>query len=793
MLKIPLIPRPGIFSFVAVVVIFFFINIQSVKGQPVEAFDLSAVRLEQSDFSVAQKTDLDYILALDVDRLLVPFLREAGLPVKAKAYGNWESSGLDGHIGGHYLSALALMYAATGNEEAGRRLDYMVAQLAECQRQNEGGYVGGVPNGNELWEQIRRGDIRADNFSLNGRWVPLYNIHKLYAGLYDAFAVAKNKNAETVFISLCEWFLDLTSRLTDQQFQDMLRSEHGGLNEVFAQAAEVTGDARFLALAKKMSHQKILRPLKLRIDSLTGLHANTQIPKVIGFKKIADVSHDSSWNSAASYFWQTVVNHRTVSIGGNSVREHFHPANDFTSMIESNQGPETCNTYNMLKLSRALFLSDPQSRYIDYYERAVYNHILSSQHPERGGFVYFTPMRPRHYRVYSGRQESFWCCVGSGLENHGKYGELIYAHRGNDLFVNLFIPSSLDWKENGLRIRQLTNFPYSEKSALIISTERAKRFAIYIRRPSWSRDFAVLVNGSPVRDLADSPAFTRIDRKWKDGDRIEVSMKMETRLEYLPDGSPWASFIHGPVVLAAAMDSTDVRGLVADDSRMGHVAEGKFFPVDEAPVLLKDHAGKLSSIKPVAGKPLTFEAGPMIEQENFRHLELTPFYRIHDRRYMIYWLVATPEKLAELRQRIAEKERNAIELKKITIDAITLGEQQPEVEHKFQGASTVTGSSGGQSWRATTEWLSYELRDPRSEGRLLRITTLSGVRREFDVLLNDVLIGTIKLNDSYDDKAKVHELLLPPDFDSQGKPVTIMLKARAGAETGQVHAIRLLR
>ena len=301
----------------AFVTLFLIANLFRVSvsaGQSAEPFHLSAVRLEQSDFFNAQQKDLEYILALDVDRLLVPFLREAGITTNTQSYGNWEGTGLDGHIGGHYLSALSLMHASTGDDEVKRRLDYMVAQLAKCQQMNRDGYVGGVPGGKQIWDEIRGGEIRADNFSLNGKWVPLYNIHKLYAGLYDAFTIGKNQQARSVFVSLCDWFYNLTSSFTDRQFQAMLRSEHGGLNEVFAQAAELTSDKKFLDLAKKMSHQKILRPLTARRDSLTGLHANTQIPKVIGFKKIADVSGDSSWAGAAKYFWETVVDNRSVSI-----------------------------------------------------------------------------------------------------------------------------------------------------------------------------------------------------------------------------------------------------------------------------------------------------------------------------------------------------------------------------------------------------------------------------------------------------------------------------------------------
>lgn len=782
--------RPAIIAFLLLSNLFI---VSDSIGQSAEPFDLSAVRLEESDFYKAQHKDLEYILALDVDRLLVPFLRESGISTKATSYGNWEGTGLDGHIGGHYLSALSLMYASTGNEEAKRRLDYMVAQLVKCQQQNPDGYVGGVPDGRKIWDEIGRGEIRADNFSLNGKWVPLYNIHKLYAGLYDAFTIGKNAQARSVFIKLCDWFYNLTDSWTELQFQTMLRSEHGGLNDVFAQAAELTGEAKYLVLAKKMSHEKILRPLKSGTDSLTGLHANTQIPKVIGFKKIADVSGDSSWAAAAEFFWETVVNNRTVSIGGNSVREHFHPANDFSSMIESNQGPETCNTYNMLKLSRSLFLSDPQPRYIDFYERAMYNHILSSQHPRRGGFVYFTPMRPRHYRVYSSTHQSFWCCVGSGLENHGKYGELIYAHRDGDLFINLFIPSRLDWKERGIKIRQLTSFPYSGNSTITLDLSKPATFAVHVRKPSWSSEYTVRVNGKAIRIIDAALSYVTIKRKWKTGDRIEIAMKMQTHLEYLPDGSPWASFVHGPIVLAAAMDSSDLRGLTADDSRMGHVAEGKFYPVDEAPVILKDRVEKSISLTPVQGMPLTFEMRSLLARDDLKHLRLTPFHTIHDVRYMIYWPVATPEKLAELRQQIAIKEKELIQLKKLTIDEITLGEQQPEVEHNFKGSSTVTGMSGGRPWRATTEWVSYELSDPGSEAAVLRLTTISGARRKFDILWNDTILATLTLNDSYDDKPVTHEFRIPENLKSDDGSVTVTLRAHPGFETGQVHGIRLLR
>jgi DUF1680 family protein len=422
--------------------------------KPIEAFSLNEVRLTGGAFLHAQQKDLDYILSLNADRLLAPYRKEAGLPVKAPAYGNWESSGLDGHIGGHYLSALALMYASTGDKRLKEKLDYCIAELSLCQQQNKNGYVGGIPNGKIFWERIGKGDIDGSGFGLNNTWVPLYNIHKLFAGLRDAYLIGGNQEAKEVLIHLTDWFCNLIAPLNDTQIQQMLKTEHGGMNEVLADVYVITQQKKYLDAAERMSHQAILAPLVSHEDKLTGLHANTQIPKVIGFERIAELKNRQDWHSASEYFWQNVTQKRSVAFGGNSYREHFNATNDFKPMLESNQGPETCNSYNMLKLTKSLFLHEPKSSYIDFYERTLYNHILSSQHPEHGGLVYFTPIRPQHYRVYSDAQKGFWCCVGSGIENHAKYAELIYAHDDKNIWVNLFVPSQLDWKEKGIRFTQ---------------------------------------------------------------------------------------------------------------------------------------------------------------------------------------------------------------------------------------------------------------------------------------------------------------------------------------------------
>jgi DUF1680 family protein len=408
----------------------------------IESFALADVRLQDgSPFKSAEQNNLRYVLAMDPDRLLAPYLREAGLEPKADSYGNWENTGLDGHIGGHYLSALSLAWAATGNEEARTRLQYMLDELERAQQANGDGYLGGVPGGKAAWDEIRRGTIDAELFSLNDKWVPWYNLHKSFSGLRDAYVHTGSEQAKRMLVALTEWAVGLVAGLSDKQIQVMLITEHGGLNEVFADVAAMTGDPRYLELAQRFSHRLVLDPLLQQEDRLDGLHANTQIPKVIGYKRVSQLTGDDRWADAADRFWHNVVYQRSVAIGGNSVREHFHPVDDFSEMTSDVEGPETCNTYNMLKLSKLLYGDSGDLEYIEYYERALYNHILSSQHPDDGGLVYFTPMRPAHYRKYSRPGVAMWCCVGSGMENHFKYGELIYARRGADLFVNLFIPS----------------------------------------------------------------------------------------------------------------------------------------------------------------------------------------------------------------------------------------------------------------------------------------------------------------------------------------------------------------
>lgn len=759
-----------------------------------KTFPLSDVRLLNSPFKKAQETDKKYILSLDVDRLLAPFLKEAGIETKAISYPNWENSGLDGHIGGHYLSALANMYAATGDAEILRRLAYMIDQLEKCQQKDADGYVGGIPGGKKMWQDVAAGKINAGSFSLNEKWVPLYNIHKLYAGLIDAYTIAGNQKAKTVLVKLSDWFLGVTSNLSNEQLQTILRSEHGGMNEAFADVAAITGDDKCLVLAKRLSHQVILNPLLQQKDVLNGLHANTQIPKVIGFMRIAEIAGDSSWANAANFFWNTVTKHRTISIGGNSVREHFHPSSDFSSMIETKEGPETCNSYNMLKLSKQLFLAKPSAAYMDYYERTMYNHILSSQHPD-GGFVYFTPIRPRHYRVYSQPQAGFWCCVGTGMENHGKYGELIYAHSDKDLYVNFFIPSALNWKEKGLQVQQQTAFPNSEETQLKITINKPQRFAILFRYPSWVKDgkLKAFVNKKEVLVKRDKNSYASITREWKTGDILSIQLPMEIKAEFLPDSSSWVSFVRGPIVLAAATDTTGLTGLKANDSRMGHIANGPSYSIEEAPMIVTSDKKNITALKPVKNKVFTYTASDLIYPANYKNLLLVPFYTLHDTRYMLYWRYATPQQLETIKEELRKKEEVKLALEKITVDQVAPGEQQPESDHNFKGEQTESGVHKDRHWRTAKKWFSYELKNEDTSARALRITYYGQDRnRLFDIYVNNVLLKTVELNGSKGDRFFDVDYVLPAEVAKE-KLITVKFVAKENSTAGGIYYVRLLK
>lgn len=452
-------------------------------------FALHQVQLLDSPFKLAMERNAKYLLTLDADRLLHNTRRYAGLQPKAPLYGGWEARGIAGHSLGHYLTALAQQYAATRDARFKERLNYIVSEMAECQKAYGDGYVGALPPLElKTMRDFQKGIVEpssAFNFK-GGAWVPWYTQHKVLAGLKDTWTLGENAQAREITLKLADWMDTITRSLTQEQMQRMLGVEHGGMNETLADIYALTGDKKYLDAARRFHHEAIMNPLVAGRDELAGRHANTQIPKIIGEARLYEVANDQNGRQIAEYFWERVVHHHSYVIGGNSENEHFGPPDQLSHHL----GPataETCNTYNMLKLTRHLFKWQPKAEYFDYYERALYNHILASQDPQQGMFVYFMTLKPGHFKTFSTPDNSFWCCVGSGMENHTKYNESIYYHSDDELYVNLFIPSRLMWQEKGITLEQVTSYPRENTTELRFTTQKWLPLALKIRCPQWAK------------------------------------------------------------------------------------------------------------------------------------------------------------------------------------------------------------------------------------------------------------------------------------------------------------------
>jgi uncharacterized protein len=764
-----------------------------------ELFPLHAIRILHGPFAEAAEANLTYLLALEPDRLLAPFLREAGLEPKAPSYENWENSGLDGHTAGHYLTALANMIAAgedTPDGELKRRLLSMLGELERCQRANGDGSLSGVPGSRKLWTDVANGKIEAHGFGLNGKWVPWYNVHKTFAGLRDAWRVAGLEQAKPMFLALGDWCLRLISGLSDEQMQDMLRSEHGGMNEVMADLYAFTGKKEYLDAARRFDHLAVLQPLTRREDRLTGLHANTQIPKVVGLARSAALAGDEQAATGARFFWETVTTRRSVAFGGNSVGEHFHPLDDFRGLLESREGPETCNTYNMLRLTERLFVMEPKAEYADYYERALYNHILASIHPKHPGYVYFTPIRPRHYRVYSEPDHCFWCCVGSGIENPGKYGEFIYAKSGVGVHVNLFIPSELQVSE-AITLRQETRFPNEESSRITLRLTEPSTFTLRLRHPAWVARgaFAISINGTAVDTHSSPSSYVEIRREWQNEDSIALALPMSSRLERLPDGSDWASILHGPILLAARSGRENLTGLRADGSRMGHVAHGPTVPLDQAPVLLGSAEEILANLQPAPDEgPLRFRLRGTVAPEPADGLLLEPFFSLHDERYQMIWQLSSAQDFAARKEGLAAEEKAKAAREAETLDRVMPGEQQPEVEHAFRGGNTSTGIHQNRRWR-DGDWFEYTLATRGAAKALLEVTYWGGDKdRVFEILANGRLLATEGLKAEFPDRFFSKRYPIPDDILAAAKEekITIRFSAKQWV-AGGVFEVRLVK
>ena len=766
-----------------------------------DEFPLGDVTLLDGPLKKARDLNINTLLKYDCDRLLAPYLKEAGLTPKGKSYPNWD--GLDGHVGGHYLTAMAIN-AATGDKECQKRMEYFISELQACADANAKnhpewgkGYVGGVPGSDRIWGNFKKGNFGP----YYGAWVPFYNIHKMYAGLRDAWVYCGNEQAKQLFLGFCDWAIDLTAGLTDAQVERALDTEHGGMNEVLADAYAITGEQKYLDVARRFSHRRLLNPLMQRRDILDNMHANTQVPKVIGFERIAELGGDEAYHTAGAYFWDIVTGERTLAFGGNSRREHFPSKEACQDFVQDIDGPESCNTNNMMKLTEDLHRRNPEARFADYYEVAMFNHILSTQHPEHGGYVYFTSARPRHYRNYSAPNEAMWCCVGTGMENHGKYGQFVYTHHANALYVNLFVASELNWKEKGLKLRQETQFPYAETSRITItqSPNTKQPIPIMVRYPGWVKpgQFSVKVNGKPVSIVTGPASYVTIDRQWKKGDVVDIQFPMHNSVKYLPNMPQYIALMHGPIMLAMKTGTEDLAMLIADDSRFGQLAVGKKLPIDQAPILVnKDVESIANQLQPIAGKPLHFNLTTKMVNE-IRN-ELMPFFELHDSRYMMYWLALSEDSYKDYLTNLAKQEQERQALEARTTDKVQPGEQQPESDHFMETDNSTVGNTNDVFFRDARDghYFSYLMQTGGKTDLSLRLKYW-GVgdwkNPEFDIFVDDALVTTVNLVGKYrTSQFKFEEYPIPAELLKGKKQVRVKFVAKPHKQVGEIYEVRLI-
>lgn len=781
--------------------------IKPVIKPAARALPLETVRLTGGPLKNAQDLNAKYLLALEPDRMLAGYRLRAGLEPRAEGYGGWDSVNgkqLTGHIGGHYLSAVSLMYAATGDSRFKERADYVVSELKLVQEKRGNGYLGALtdPKGvdaAEIFEKVADGDIRSGGFDLNGMWSPWYTLHKTYAGLRDAYRFTGNAIALQLEINFAAWAEKLLARMSDAQVERMLNTEFGGMNEVFVDLYADTGDSRWLALSYKFEHQAFTEPLKRHQDRLAGQHGNTQVPKLIGSLDRFSHTGDPGDGFAASFFWDRVVQHHSYATGGHGKDEYFGEPDRLNDRVDGRTA-ETCNVYNMLKLTRALFSLRPDANYADFHERALFNHILASQDPEDGWACYMVPVGRgvRHEYERNMLNGGFTCCTGSSMESHALHSDGIYYESEQQLWINLFAPSTADAPLSGIKLTTETTFPEGDSVRVKISTGAPREYTLSLRRPHWADDgFGILVNGEPVSgELLANPGlqprrrtaaaqtsaqvisaswFVHLKRTWKDGDEVTVTLPKSLRLESLPDNPRRVALLWGPLVLAGDLGPED------DSVRM-----------EQVPVFVAAERPVEDWLKPIADKAGMFRTAGV---GNPDEVDFAPFYQLHRRTYGVYWDLFTPSEWETRKAEIAQAAARQKQLEAATVGFVQPGEMQAERDANMQGEKTEPARLQGRAGRRGVSWFSFDLPVDSSSSMTLVVTYNRDEweERQFDILVDGERVGrqTIPRRgpvEFFDVKYPV-----PSPLVANKKKVTVRFQAAPGREIAAVYGIRMIR
>jgi DUF1680 family protein len=782
---------------------------------------LNKVRLLGGPLKRAQDLTAEYLLQLEPDRMLAGYRIRAGLEPKAEGYGGWDavdSRQLTGHIAGHYLSAVSLMYAATGNEEFKRRADYIVAEFKEVQDTRGDGYLGAIVDrdgidGRELFERLSQGEIKSSGFDLNGMWSPWYTLHKTYAGLRDAFRITGNKTALELEIKFAEWAERILAPLDAGQIQRMLNTEFGGMNEILIDLYADTGDKRWLDLSYKFEHRSFIEPLKRHQDILEGKHGNTQVPKLIGSADRYAYTGNAGDIMAASFFWDQVVQHHSYATGGHGHDEYFGEPGKLSDRVDGRTA-ETCNVYNMIKLTRRLFAIRPDAHYADFHERALFNHILASIDPEDGRTCYMVPVGRGVQHEYQEMFRSFTCCVGSGMESHALHGDGIYYEADGKLWVSLYTPSTAEWTAAGVNLKVDTDFPEGEFVVLKITLQSPQEFTLALRRPYWAGDgFSVRVNGEavpevvidPYRDVPESGrpvagrgsvdqsgTYVELKRTWETGDTIELILPKTLRLEPTPDNPRVSAIMWGPLVLAADLGPEHERGRGSEDS----------FEPPIIPVFVAAEHPVDQWVKSVRGEPGHFritEVGrDSLGADRKIEVNLVPFYRLHRRTYAVYFDLFTQSEWEKKKAEYTAEQERQRKLEQATVAYAQPGKMQPERDFNFQGPDDARITRiMGRTGRRGRSWFSFDLPVDPERPMILVVTYYSGERSRspslFDILVDGQRIGHQEVMRSSPPRFFDVAYAIDSNIVKGKEKVTVRFEATQGNSIASVFGIRMIR
>ncbi len=780
--------------------------------------DIRHVRLTGGPLKRAQDLDAEYLLKLEPDKMMAGYRLRAGLEAKAQGYGGWDSvtgKQLTGHIAGHYLSAVSLMYAATGDVRFKERADYLVKEMKEVQDKRGNGYLGALTDnqgtdGEVLFQQVAQGNIRSGGFDLNGMWSPWYTLHKTYAGLRDAWRYTGNKTALEVECRFAAWAEGIVSKLSDSQVQRMLNTEFGGMNEIFADLYGDTGDPRRLALSYKFEHRSFIDPLQRHQDNLAGKHGNTQVPKLIGSADRFAYTGDAADILAAGFFWDRVVQHHSFATGGHGQEEYFGEPDKLSDRVDGRTA-ETCNVYNMLKLTRRLFALRPDAHYADFQERALFNHILASIDPNDGRTCYMVPVGRGVQHEYQEMFGSFTCCVGSGMESHALHGDGIYYEsaesrdgKARKLWVNLYAPSTADWTAAGAKLAMDTDFPEGESAKLTVTLETPQEFTLALRRPWWvGEGFTIKVNGEAVEDattqtppageagrprgnrrgvepsLPPCGSYVELKRTWKSGDIVELTLPKTLRLEPLPDNPRRVAILWGPLVLAGDLGPEVQR-------RRSPRAESP-----RVPVFVAAERPVAEWLKPVPGKSGQFRTDGVGRESD---VDFVPFYRLHRRTYGVYWDLFTPAEWEKRAAEIAAERERQRKLEAATVAFVQPGEMQPERDFHYQGEDSSPDRVMGRPCRRGRNWFSFDVPVEPARPMALVVTYHSDEwrKRTFDVLVDGQRVGEQAVEKGGPVQFFDVEYALPAELVKDKQKVTVRFQATGGNEIAAVFGIRMI-